>query len=196
MELLEIIIMIIGFSGLGVYQHYKIKSLKDQIDKQGKLLDYQKGIFESLKIYVDIFQPEKIKDYVKISEETIKMETTIEIEKYKEVMYNLLPKLEKSNQEQKKLRELTREVSDFIKHFINNEYSNVYRLLFQLTYFVSPDDRKIALDSISDGDIKKDLLNKIVEFPYVGDFIKTRIGDFLANYKEEKSQIEDKKEGG
>ena len=175
MELLEIIIMVIGFIGLGVYQHYKTKNLKDQID-------YQKGILESVKIYVDIFQPEKLKDYVKISEETFKIERDREFEKYLKVVTHLLdPQI----LEHKK--DTTRLVN-----FLSREYKAALELLFRLLLFVSPDNRKLAIEKLPDSISKEILMKSMDEISYAGDIRLNVAAEMLYKSQLAKSQIEDK----
>jgi len=57
---------VIGFVGLAFY----IWILRGQIKSQKGILDSQNEMIKSMKMFVDILQPEKIHEFVKIREMT------------------------------------------------------------------------------------------------------------------------------
>lgn len=179
MEWLEIIIMAIGLIIFGFYQHYKIKSLNDQIE-------YQKGILESVKIYVDIFEPEKLRGFVKISEETFQMKADREIEKHKEAQKKILDLF---------IQDHKKETTEKLRFFAN-EIINVTHLVFFFMYFVSPDDRKIVMEKSPDSNIKKVVMEQIDEFPYSGGTLPNALRQLYFKNQLKKIQTDHKKEGG
>jgi len=68
---LETIVLILGLLFLGWYQKYQIGILKRELESQ-------KNIISSLKQYSDILDVKKIKEFVALSEETIRKKTEIE----------------------------------------------------------------------------------------------------------------------
>ncbi len=160
MEYLETIITAIVFTGLVVYQRYKIKSLKDQIKKQGKLLDYQKGLLESVQISSDIFksQPEIYKEHLKLSEETIRMKSDKVIEKHKETTKNILDI---------QIQEHEKDV-----YFYRNQLIAAVKLSSRLLIYISPHNRKLALEKAPASIIKQVVTEDIDKLPYAGDTFK------------------------
>jgi hypothetical protein len=66
MEYINLIVNVIGFVGLAYY----IWILKGQIKSQKEILGSQNEMIKSMKMFVDMFQPEKIHEYVKMREVT------------------------------------------------------------------------------------------------------------------------------
>lgn len=66
MEYINLIVNVIGFVGLACY----IGVLRGQIKSQKGILESQNEIIKSMKLFVDIYEPDKIKEYVKMREQT------------------------------------------------------------------------------------------------------------------------------
>ena len=86
METVYLIVTVIGFIILGLYQRYYIKALEGQIKTQKDLLDSQNKTIENLKMHVEIFQPDKIHEFVKMRETTFEDKKAKEIDKIKSQM--------------------------------------------------------------------------------------------------------------
>ncbi len=156
MAWVQLIITIAGLVGLGVYQHYKIKGLQDQVSSQNELLNAQKNALEGVKIYADIFQPEQLKEFVQIREETIEMQKNIEIEKIK------------SKFEEKQLK-----AKDNLKLAVDFLIDSV-AAVSALTYYVGHDKRKDVLANMtfSSSLYKNQLTEMFNETPYHGDLFR------------------------
>jgi hypothetical protein len=140
MEIANLIVNVIGFVGLACY----IWVLRGQISSQNKTI-------ENLKLYVDIFQPEKLREFVKIREETFEDKKNKEIEKIKEEM-----------------KEKLDTGLDAMKIYIE-EYEYLLPIVFGLSYYVAPELRKVIMKDAPKGLKKALIVNKINEFPYYGD---------------------------
>lgn len=79
MEIVYLIVNIIGLIILGWYQRYRIKALKTQVETQNGILNSQNKLIESSKMYVDMYQPDKIDKVVKMRETRFEDEKNEEI---------------------------------------------------------------------------------------------------------------------
>jgi hypothetical protein len=87
MNWINTIITCIGLILLGWYQRYRIQLLQEELNSQKSILEKTKGFF-------DLFDLNKVKDYVQLREETISMQKGKEIEKIKSGLEeNLLEKV-------------------------------------------------------------------------------------------------------
>jgi len=77
MDIIQLIITIAGFIGLFIYQHYKIKTLKDQTTAQSEILN-------NLKTYSDIIKPEILKYRLEQHEKLTEKEKNFEIKQIQE----------------------------------------------------------------------------------------------------------------
>ena len=77
MDIAQLIITTLGFIGLFIYQHYKIKTLKDQNETQNEILN-------NLKTYTDIIKPEIFKYRLELYEELTEKEKSFEIKQIEE----------------------------------------------------------------------------------------------------------------
>ena len=83
MEIASTIILIIGIVILGWYQKGQIEVLK-------RHLASHKSILDSLKVYLDIFDPQQLHALAKIREETIEKHDDVEIQKMRAWMEGLM----------------------------------------------------------------------------------------------------------
>ncbi len=72
MDIVQLIVTAAGFIGLFVYQHYKIKSLKDQTNTQSELLG-------NIKTYFDIVNPEMLKYRLEQYEKLVEKEQQLKL---------------------------------------------------------------------------------------------------------------------
>lgn len=77
MDIVQLIIMVVGFIVLGIYQHYKIKTLQDQTIVQTQIL-------KDLKIYTDMIKPEILKYRVEQHEKLVEKERDIAVKEIQE----------------------------------------------------------------------------------------------------------------
>ena len=73
-EIANTIILLMGLIILGWYQRGQIKLLETDLASH-------KSILDSLKVYLDIFDPEELHGWVKIRQETIEKQDDVEIER-------------------------------------------------------------------------------------------------------------------
>ena len=162
MEIINLVINILGYLVLGWF----IWLLRNQINLQKDALDSQSKIIQNMKIFVDIFQPEKIHEFMKMREITFEDIKNKEIEKVRSEM-------------EKKLKKRT----DVIE-FAFVEASSLLEIALQLAFFVDHESRKEALGK-SPNSISKTNLIKIMEtFPYYGDIRRNALAEAFLKYKE------------
>jgi len=147
MEIVYLIVTIIGFIILGWYQRYYIQALKRQIEAQRDILDSQAKTMENIKMYVDIFQPEKIREFVMMRESTFEDIKNNEID-------NIKVKLEGKFKNHAKSFKLLME-----------EYVSAIRIIMNLFYYVQNDLRHAALEMVPDSVTKTNILDNIDKFP-------------------------------
>ena len=99
-------------------------------------------------MHVEIFQPDKIHEFVKMRE------TTFEDKKNKEIDKMKLEMEEKSNKRSNALRLLI------------GEYASAIKIIWNLIYYVQPDLRQSVLERVPDNETKRNLSRDIVEAPY------------------------------
>ena len=83
MEIANTIILLIGLIILGWYQRSRTRVLQ-------RYLTSQKSILDSLKVYIDIFDPQQLQAWVKSREETIEKQNDIEIERMRSFVRGLM----------------------------------------------------------------------------------------------------------
>ena len=106
--------------------------LREKIKSQKEILDSQNDIIKSMKMFVDIYQPEKIHEFVKMREPTFEDRKNKDIEKIKSEMEKELSKK-----------------SDFLK-VLGDEYNSSLEIAMYLTAFVPPNLRKDAIQNVSE----------------------------------------------
>jgi hypothetical protein len=75
-DIVQTTVIVLGFIGLMIYQHYKIKGLKEQTERQGELL-------ENIKTYYEIMNPELLKFRIETLEKTLEEKQKIQEENMK-----------------------------------------------------------------------------------------------------------------
>jgi uncharacterized membrane-anchored protein YhcB (DUF1043 family) len=151
METIYLIVTVVGFIILGCYQRHYIKALERQIKTQKDILDSQNKSIENLKMHVEIFQPDKIHEFVKMRE------TTFEDKKAKEI-----------DKIRSKIEEKSKKSSNALRLLIN-EYSSAISILFNLTSYVQPNLRQSVLEREPDSETKTTVSKNIDEIPYYYD---------------------------
>ena len=151
METVYLIVTVIGFIILGLYQRYYIKALEGQIKTQKDLLDSQNKTIENLKMHVEIFQPDKIHEFVKMRETTFEDKKAKEIDKIKSQM-----------------EEKSKKSSNALKLFLN-EYGSAIMIIWSFAYYVQRDLRKSILERVPDSETKINVSKNIDEAPYYRD---------------------------
>lgn len=146
MEIVNLIVNVIGFVGLACY----IAVLKGQIKSQNKTI-------ENLKLHVEIFQPDKIHEFVKMREITFEDTKNKEIEKIKSEM-------------EKKLEKRTGVVK-----FVFEEASSLLQIALNLAFYVNHESRKEALERSPNSIWKSNLVRTMETFPYYGDIYRNAL---------------------
>ena len=95
MEILNTILIVIGFGSLGWY----IRILKAEIKTQKASIDTQSKILNDAKAFMDMYDINKLKDFVAIREETIELQKNKEISVMKD-------DIDKKDQNVKELAEI------------------------------------------------------------------------------------------
>ena len=168
MEILRLIIMVVGFVALGLYQRYCIKALKTQVEAQQSLLSTQNKAIESLKMYVEIFNPEKIKEFVKMRE------TTFDDFKNKEI-----------NRVTEEMHEQSKTARDAMTLLIK-EYAAALDIIFDSLYYLPINLRYSIANKASNSITKTNLSKNASRFPYYGD-------QFVAALENAMMPVEDRK---
>ena len=151
METVYLIVTVVGFIILGCYQRHYIKALERQIKTQKDILDSQNKSIENLKMHVEIFQPDKIHEFVKMRETTFKDKKEKEIDKIKSEM-----------------EERSKKSSNALRLLIN-EYSSAISIVFNLTSYIQPNLRQSVLEIEPDSETKKSVSKSIDKIPYYYD---------------------------
>ncbi len=144
METVYFIVTIVCFIIIGCHQHHYIKTLKVQLDSQNKAI-------VNLKMHVDIFEPEKVKEFVNMRETTFKDKKEKEIDKIKSEML-----------------EMSKDSNNTIEQHIN-EYIAALKFILRLSYFVHPNIRQSILEGMTDSETINNLLKDIKDVPYYSD---------------------------
>ena len=143
MEIALLIITLVGFTGLFVYQHYKIRTLKDQTTMQGELL-------ASTKTYFEIVNPEMIKYRLEHYEKLIGKEKSLEIKK---VQRNFFQQLETKVKE-------SPDKHLFILDIIR-EYTSAFS---EALYYIPSNIRKRMIEKMKQNDLKKFYQRRLHEY--------------------------------
>lgn len=143
MEIALLIITLVGFTGLFVYQHYKIRTLKDQTTMQGELL-------ASTKTYFEIVNPEMIKYRLEHYETLIGKEKSLEIKK---VQRNFFQQLETKVKE-------SPDKHLFILDIIR-EYTSAFS---EALYYIPSNIRKRMIEKMKQDDLKKFYQRRLHEY--------------------------------
>lgn len=141
MDIVNTIIMIVGFVVIGLWQHHQIKALKEQITSQ-------EGLIANLKMFNEIFDAQKVREYTRLSEEAIKKKKDMEIEK-------IITKFNKQLQETTETSETYRKRSAWL-----------LSTLFEMIYYVHPDSRKKVIDKRQDNYYKPPVEEACNGLPY------------------------------
>jgi hypothetical protein len=150
MEIVNLVINVVAYIILGSL----IWLLRNQIKLQKDTLDSQSKTIQNMKMFVDIFQPEKIHEYVKMREVTFEDTKNKEIEKIKSEMEEKLKKR-----------------SDTIK-LVFEEMDSLLQIALNLAYYVDRQSRKEALERSPNSLAKSSLIKTVETFPYHGDMLK------------------------
>ena len=67
MDIIQLLVTVVGFIGLFVYQRNKIRTLETQNTAQSEL-------FEKVKVYFDIYDPQKLKTAMELMENATEKE--------------------------------------------------------------------------------------------------------------------------
>ena len=138
-------IMIIGFIVIGYWQRHQIKALKDQITSQ-------EGLIANLKMFNEIFDAKKVREYTRLSEEAIEKKKDMEIQ---EIKSELEFKIKSTTQTYEKREERTQRMVE-----------SMFETIFDLIVYVPPDSRIKVVDKNKDDSLKP-TLKKISEImPY------------------------------
>jgi hypothetical protein len=164
MEWVQIAVTVFGLIFLGWYQRYKIKILATQNEKLEKLLDDQHKILKNAQVYTELFNPEKLKEYVAIREEVIEKRNEVEFHKIKSEFES---KIEK-----------TREVA--LKIF--SEFEASIKIAINLITYCPREMRAGELATVPESIIKEAFRDAMEKLPYYGDFqLKALLPTFLAS---------------
>ncbi len=105
MDIIQLIITLVGFIGLFVYQHFKIKTLKDQTAMQTEL-------FHNIKTYFDIINPEMLKYRLEQYEKLTNKKKNIEFAEFEQKLSKAMEiKLQMSREKEIMLLEAFKAVS-------------------------------------------------------------------------------------
>lgn len=134
MDITQSLITVAGFIGLGVYQRYKIKSLKDQTNAQTELL-------KNIGIYSAIIDPKLLKYRIEQYEKLIEKEKSIEL-------HQAMEKLSKDMDEKLKRSK------DSLKKFSDALISSVSTLV-EVIGLLPHEQRKSIISGITDNELRK-----------------------------------------
>lgn len=154
-EIIYLIVTVVGFLIIGYHQRYYIKALKGQIETHNKTI-------ENLKMHVEIFQPDKIHEFVKMRETTFKDKKKKEIDKIKLEMKEKIKKSSGATQ------------------FLLDEYRSALSIISNLAYYVQPDFRQSILEDVTDSNTKTIMSKIIVDSPYYRDEFKDTLKKALS----------------
>ncbi len=158
MEVFYLIVNTIGFIALAWY----IWVLQKQIKSQKDTLDSQNKAFENLKMLVDIFQPEKVREFVKMRELTFEDKKNKELEEIK-----------------LDIQRKSQESPDMAK-FISAEWDSLLTVTLNLFYYLPPEIRKMAVHQGIDSLTKIHLLRATYSYPYHGNVFRNALTRFLS----------------
>jgi len=134
MEIIQLIVMAIGFMSLFVYQHYKIKNLEDRTTTQSKLL-------KDIKTFIDIFNPELIKYRVELYEKTLEKEKDLNL---KQIQQQLSQDME---------AKLKRDRDRGMK--VAKSFGVLIQAFIQALYYLPHERRKALINEMQDDELKK-----------------------------------------
>lgn len=164
MEWIQTAVTVVGLILLGWYQRYKIKILEHQIQNQEKLLNDQGKILQNAQVYTELFNPDKLKEYVAIREETIEKRNEVEFQKIKT---ELEKQIERSKDTSAK---------------IFTEFKATMKLAVNLIGYCPKEMRETELATVPDSMIKEAFRDTMEKSPYYGDFsLKAQLPALLAS---------------
>ncbi|MBW1794706.1 MAG: hypothetical protein JRJ38_09800 [Deltaproteobacteria bacterium] len=137
MEIASTIILLIGLIILGWYQKGRIKILERDIASQ-------KSILDSLKVYLDIFDPQQLQAWVKIRQETIEKQNDLEIERMRSWMEGLMQERFEGGK------------------WIERETSAATDLMIRLLFYAPPHIRKKSIAKMPNS-MFKDAVKKVLD---------------------------------
>lgn len=164
MEILNLVINVVGYIVLAILGWF-IWLLKNQIKLQKDTLESQNKTIQNMKMFVDIFQPEKIHEYVNMRERTFEDTKNKEIERIESEMEERLEKR-----------------GDIIK-FALDELASLTQIALNLLYYVDHESRKEAFERSASSQSKSNLVKHIETFPYYGDIKMNALKEAFAKYK-------------
>lgn len=143
MEIAQLIVTIIGFAGLFVYQRYKIKTLKNQATRQGELL-------ASIKAYFEIVNPEILKYRIDYYEKFIRDEKSLEIKKVQRSFFRELEKELRGSRD---------------KHFFILDVVREYTSAFsEALYYIPSNTRKRIVEEMKQDRLKRFYQRRLNEY--------------------------------
>lgn len=143
MEIAQLIVTIIGFAGLFVYQRYKIKTLKNQATRQGELL-------ASIKAYFEIVNPEILKYRIDYYEKLIRDEKSLEIKKVQRSFFRELEKELRGSRD---------------KHFFILDVVREYTSAFsEALYYIPSNTRKRIVEEMKQDRLKRFYQRRLNEY--------------------------------
>jgi hypothetical protein len=137
MEIANTIVLLIGIVILGWYQKGRIKTLESH-------LSAQKSILDSLKVYLDIFDPHQLQAWVKIREETIEKQDDVEIQRMRSWMEGLMQERFEAGK------------------WIERETSAATDLMIRLLFHAPPHVRKKSISKMPNS-MLKDAIKKVLD---------------------------------
>lgn len=143
MEIAQLIITLVGFAGLFVYQHYKIRTLKDQTNVQAALL-------ASIKTYFEIINPGMQEYDLENYEKLITKEKSLEIKSVQRNFFQLLVRKVKESPD---------------KHLFILDIIREYSSAFSETLFYIPTNmRKRMVEKMKQDDLKRFYQRRLHEY--------------------------------
>ncbi len=137
MEIASTIILIIGIVILGWYQKGQIEVLK-------RHLASHKSILDSLKVYLDIFDPQQLHALAKIREETTEEHDDVEIQKMRAWMEGLMQERFEAGK------------------WIERETGAATDLMIRLLFHASPHARQKSIEKMPNSMVK-DAIKKVLD---------------------------------
>jgi hypothetical protein len=122
---------------LGWYQNGRTKALENHLTSQ-------KSILDSLKVYLDIFDPQQLQAWVKIREKTIENQDDVEIQRMRSWMEGLMQERFEAGK------------------WIERETSAATDLMIRLLFYAPPHVRKNSISKMPNS-MLKDAIKKILD---------------------------------
>jgi hypothetical protein len=143
MEIAQLIITLVGFAGLFAYQHYKIRTLKDQTTVQAALL-------ARIKTYFEIINPGMLEYDLENYEKLISKEKSLAIKTVQRNFFQLLERKVKESSDKHLF------ILDIIR-----EYSSAFS---QALFYVPTNMRKRIIEKMQQDDLKRFYQRRLHEY--------------------------------